>query len=270
MLFLPEEAADVVWARLLAQRDEPAGLLAAQLWSHAFFIFPILVCIFVGKRYFAATLIGVSLATSLVYHTCLAYDVCGGVSLPVRRSLDHVTANLNIVAGLSLLTGARDDSAVGNPHQVDFLKVVVPLQVLAVVYAVFVEPYSLYIAYVALMAAIMAMFAYALFFRGAPRLPIGAGAYVIEPLAISTPYLVAALLATAGGIACFLIDVGGESWPHSLWHALISVALGMLALATGLPPDVPTTVIAYRLAAADEARLKRLPPRRPLRATVAV
>jgi hypothetical protein len=271
MLFVPEEAPEDVWSRLLEQRTESDVLRSEQLWSHALFLFPILVCVLLGRRYFAATLLSASVLTSLLYHACLAYDTCAGTGVGVRRSLDHVTANLNIIAGLSMLTGARDDALadrdVRHRNQLDYLKVVVPLEVLAVAYAVLVAPYSLYIAYVAYVAALVAIVAYGLFFRSPPRLSIGAGAYVIEPLAVSSPYVVGALVAAGLGVAAFLINVGGESWPHSAWHMLIAIALGLLALGTGLPPDGPATVVAYRLEQRDRARLQALAKRGRMRNT---
>jgi hypothetical protein len=243
--YIQEEPPAVVWANLLAQRDENGALKAFTLYSHAAFIFSLAMLI-ATKRPFEAILNALAFIVSFFYHACLSYDICSGTNVFVERAEDYVTANLQIVVIVSLLVTMRNGRLLVSTVEGGdaFFKIFVPFQILFVTFAVIYQPYSLYIAYVSLAAALISSLAYPLFFRSSPRLHLSAGAYVIEPLAVSMPWFVIFLLSMASAIVLYLIDVN-SSWAHSAWHVFAGLGIGFLALAVYDTPAAPMTLVQY-------------------------
>jgi len=261
MSYFPFEHGDevAIETALLALRQEADGLRVLSLLSHIPFLVPVALALW-HRRYFAATLETVATLVSLVYHACLAYDVCGGYEMRTRRSADHIAANLLIVAAFSLWTQLRADVAdhdMRHRSHLDFHSIAVTLEMIAVPLAFFTAPFSVYVAYVALVAALLSLLLYALLFQAPSRLRLNAGAYILDSAPISRGWLVAAVVFLGGAVACFLVSADTSLW-HSLWHVSAALFLACLTLATSLPPSAPITVLQYTLSHLDREQLRAL------------
>ncbi len=206
--YVNEEPNGQVWAELLSQRDENGALKAFTLYSHAAFFFSLGALLYTRRPY-EAVLNAMAFLTSLFYHTCLSFDRCMGVSVFVWRSKRLHYGEFCKSSSLSVCWQACAADASGpmaTGARPDFLKVFVPFQIVAVSFAVVVAPYSFYIAYVGLAAALVATMAYPLFFAArssASSFP--ARAFPIEPLSVSMPW-VRRLFAVGGNRPRVLLD----------------------------------------------------------------
>jgi phosphatidylglycerophosphate synthase len=89
------QAADSDFGKVLSIVTHIA-LLAAACWAW-------------GKRYYAAAwLFFVATISSLNYHICAAYDVCGGVEPVAAHEGDRLTAQLLAFAFVTVALYARD------------------------------------------------------------------------------------------------------------------------------------------------------------------
>lgn len=211
--------------------------------THAWFLFPIIVAGFF-HLWHAATFITIEALISIVYHACFAFDVCSGLDPTLTHTLDLIGANLLIVAVLMVAAGTRDDDVKHFMH-IHYYWIAIPVQVLSVVFAQLVAPFSYWVSYVAWTAALLLLYVYALFFRAPKRIPMGAGAYVIDTMAPAWHWLIMSFLSLGGALACFAVPVH-TTILHSLWHVFAAIFLGTFMLALYLPPTTPVTILAYR------------------------
>jgi len=282
MDFVEETSQSLQFLELQALYYEDAGFKAFSMESHLFFIIPFFLCV-IYKRRFAAVLVALAAIISLNYHTCLAYLICGGITQYKTRLSDHLTANLLIVAAISLVTGSRDDPQSKPTHwRLEFAHISLPVQLVSVALAIISEPFSIYDGYVSLVIALWSLGAYPVFFRNPITRRLEDGSYIMEPLAVSWYWAVLSVASLGGAFACFII--GGPlqtitlpvapyltvtyaaSWVHSLWHILASFGISFLVLAVSVKPTSPVTRFQYEKLSSLVQR--RLHASGPLRITI--
>jgi hypothetical protein len=106
MYFEPETPADL--AQLLALSDQPLGFKIYNQLSHIpFLILFSYACAY--RRPLMGILTVAACLTSEGYHTCADFGYCAGLTFDVWRQLDHFTAPLLLVAGLSLFFEKGED-----------------------------------------------------------------------------------------------------------------------------------------------------------------
>lgn len=221
---------------ILAIRDESAFLRAYSLVSHVTLVVALVVAWrSPARRWMLAAFLAAALSVSLGYHTCATYDSCMGLHVETWRAMDHITANLLIVAFPSLLMAHRDQMhrAAYYQAQMYFAYVATPLACLAVAFAQMIHPFTLYVTYVALGASKVTLTVWYLFFRRWPEKTANEPGYVFYPLMVNPGYLVPAILFAGAGIGMFIFPLGEatSSWPHSTWHLFIGLSYSLFILA---------------------------------------
>lgn len=223
--FLPLPSAED-WALVMAARTAPEGEKAFVLLSHLAFVFPVVAAL-TGQRmlFLLAAIAAVGgLLVSPGYHTCVTYDVCGGIDLVAWRSYDYITAPLMVVATVLLVIAARDLRG-ATARRME--PVVYVLIVLAIVFAQLRYPFSTYVLYVSGVAcALLATLLWILVVR--PRHD-GDGDRDARPPPLNGWFLLLAVLFLAGGVVAFLWHTMAI-WPHALSHMLFAFAMGFFIL----------------------------------------
>ena len=248
----------LITSTLLAQQIAENGLAHWwSLWSHAFFLFPIIVA-GIYEQWHALSYIVIAVLVSLQYHACFAFNTCSGMMPDTAHGNDMITATLLIVAVLMVAAATRDDDAKHYMHM-HFWWIATPVEILSVVIAMRLAPYSLWVAWMAWIVALEMLAMYAIFFRAPLRLNIDAGAYVVDPMAPSWPWMLCFLL-TLPTALWFFIWPTGMSWSHSAWHVFAALAIGSFIMALMSPPTCAVTILEYKhLESAKQARaLRRL------------
>jgi hypothetical protein len=108
MFIEPETTNDI--ALLLALRNEATGFKIWSIASNFFFLIPLAISLRY-RIYLVSWPIAAAFLVSLYYHTCLAFDVCGGLPWTTIRAMDHLTAPFVIFAFLSIYVATHDDNA---------------------------------------------------------------------------------------------------------------------------------------------------------------
>lgn len=267
MLFL--EASDPAsdWQAVRAGSNASPVVQVFALASHLAFLLPIA---FAARYRQVLTLVLTAAAAvvSLAYHTCAITGACFGSTLESLRTDDHVTANFIGIALLSLFfardeqsarwrravliapggglteeetaaleaEAVRDDDGEGAPgpstaYQLQFIRLWLPLVLLAVFFAVRYHPYDVYPVYVTLAMGALAVAVYHIVFRVEPRVPLANGrGHIIWETPVNWLWFGLALGTGITGIVFFFIDYL-HPLVHAAWHVLAALALTFAILA---------------------------------------
>lgn len=226
-------------AAIAALANEPIGFKVLDTLSHVGFLVALIVAVR-HRFWLAATITLFTLVVSEGYHVCSFFGACAGLSLFIWRMFDHITANLPILLLIMTPIYAADvyshnpyeplhDLRSSHSHR-RFIEIASTCWTLAVTFAQLAFPFSYYVSFTALMAGLTAVLLWAFFFRQPAFRRPDARSYSVDPAArVHGPKLVAAALLAGAGIACFLIpsSLVATSWPHSLWHLAVGLALAL-------------------------------------------
>lgn len=280
----PTPNSTVIFETILGLRNEPAGEKAWSVISHFPFVILAVLGAYLGSKItFAIAL--VVLLSSEVYHICISYNVCMGLTELQTWSNDRFTAPLSLLlVTYYLITwhdldvapqdlSALDDEtrarlSVFNSYNSELLdqdgdgllgaRFNPPMyylrwQELWLVFAFSIYAMvsytwprgDLYPTHVMLVLCLLGWLFYALL-RNERDVDVGADRFMLGPTRPHWPMLILGIACGAIGVGLYLVPETTSSLAHSFWHMFAGFALIFIFLSKVMRPVSPLYVVEYQ------------------------